>query len=65
MLREGHRAGGFGDLLRRGPPGWRRVLAAVNTDPKRGAVIIAISQRAWKRSATWARSGTISSAAGL
>jgi hypothetical protein len=40
-------------------------LAAVNTDPKSAAVIIAISQQAWKRSATRARSGTIGSAAGL
>jgi hypothetical protein len=29
-----------------------RFLAAVNTDPNSAAVIIAISQQAWKRSAT-------------
>jgi hypothetical protein len=29
-----------------------RFLAAVNTNPKSAAVIIAISQQAWKRSAT-------------
>src|SRR5262245_40312508 len=34
MLRAGHRSGGLGNLLRRGPPGWRPVLGRSKHRPE-------------------------------